>query len=259
MDPAFADVDVEALAEDMEGATFFIDQGLYEEAISELRELIDEYGEHPHLMARIESVKALLQEEGGEGSFDLDLDAGDIEIPAAPTGGGRMNIPRGESDAFQQFKDGVAKQVGEDDAETHFDVGIAYKEMGMFRDAISEFQAAMRPHNEVQCHVMIAHCHRDQGDTSEAINEYKTALYCEQISENEQVDLYYQMGVAYEGLDDPREAVYYYDKVARMVAGYRDVDARLAALQARADPSKSPSQNDVDSAFDELINADKQT
>lgn len=257
-DPAFADVDIEELDADMEGATFFIDQGLYEEAIGELRELIDDYGEHPRLMAKIELVKGMLQDDDGEPDpLAFDFDGDDIEIPVERDGGGRMNIPRGEEDAFQQFKDGVAKQVGEDDAETHFDVGIAYKEMGMFADAIGEFHSAMRPETEVQCHVMIAHCHRDQGDMSEAINEYKKALYCEQITDNEQVDLFYQMGVTYEELDDPREAVYYYDKVARLVAGYRDVDERLGKLQAKVNSSKSPTQNDVDSAFDELINADE--
>ncbi len=198
-------------------------------------------------------------DDDDEDPLALDLDDDEIEIPGEFADGGRLNIPRGEDDAFQQFKDGVAKQVGEDDAETHFDVGIAYKEMGMFSDAVGEFESAMRPHNEVQCHVMIAHCHRGQGDISESINEFKKALYCEQITENEQVDLFYQMGNAYEELDDVREALYYYDKVAHMVAGYRDVDERLGVLKAKDNPSKSPTQHDVDNAFDDLINADNES
>ncbi|MFH2007259.1 MAG: tetratricopeptide repeat protein [bacterium] len=250
-DPAFADVDVEALEEEMEDTAFFVDQGLYEEAIGLLRDLIEEHGEHPRLMAKIESIKGMMREEG---EADLSVALGQDVIQEERTG--RLNIPRKEADAFHQFKEGVAKQVGEDDAETHFDVGIAYKEMGMFTDAIGEFRAAMRPHNEVQCHVMIALCHREQQDLTEAINEYKKALYCEQITDHEQVDLYFQMGVAYEDLKDPREAMYYYDKVVHRVAGYRDVDDRLANLKAALDPTKSPSQNDVDSAFDELLGMD---
>jgi len=32
------------------------------------------------------------------------------------------------------------KEVGEDDYETHYDLGIAYREMGMIDDAIEEFR-----------------------------------------------------------------------------------------------------------------------
>ena len=45
---------------------------------------------------------------------------------------------------FAQFKKGVEEQVDEADSDTHFDLGIAYKEMGLLDDAISEFQVAMR-------------------------------------------------------------------------------------------------------------------
>ncbi len=41
---------------------------------------------------------------------------------------------------FEQFKAGVAAQVSESDAATHYDLGVAYKEMGLFTDAISEFE-----------------------------------------------------------------------------------------------------------------------
>lgn len=240
------DPQVALIRDEMEEADFFINQGLYEDAIQMLRDLIQEHGEHPLLMRRIEQVKAMLTDEG-----DLDELLQEEEQPEQPAR--RLAIPRGEADAFSQFKEGVARQVGEDDAETHFDVGIAYKEMGMVSDAINEFQAAMRPHNEVQCHMMIAVCYREQGDLSEAINEYKKSLYCEQITEVEQTDIYFQMGTAYEDLCDPKEAIYYFEKVNRLAGGYRDVRARLERLHGEVEEGKNPSQRQVDSAFDELV------
>lgn len=248
----------EDLAEEMAEADFFIDQGLLEDAISMLRDLVEEHGEHPALMAKIARLTAQLADEGDSLDSlgdDLEDALGDLEAPpeAEAPRGGRLNIPRKEADAFHQFKEGVAKQVGENDADTHFDVGIAYREMGMVRDAIGEFQAAMRPHNEVQCHLMIAQCHRDLGEPSESINVYKKALYCDQITEAEQVDIYYQMGQTYEALQDPREALYYYEKVSRIVVDYRDVEARLSTLRAGLDPTRAPNQKDVDTAFDDLL------
>lgn len=257
-----AEVEVpEDLAEEMAEADFFINQGLLEDAIGMLRDLIEEHGEHPALMAKIAGLTAQLQgEEGDEEMFDdLDMDGAlgnlseDEGEDAASPQSARLNIPKKEADAFSQFKEGVARQVGEDDAETHFDVGIAYREMGMLRDAIGEFRTAMRPHNEVQCHLMMALCHRDLGEQSEAINIYKKALYCDKITEAEQVDIFYQMGLTYESLSDPREALYYYEKVSRMASTYRDVEDRRDALKSAIDASKASSQKEVDSAFDDLL------
>src|SRR5690606_13385044 len=44
---------------------------------------------------------------------------------------------------FAQFKKGVAQQVAMEDSETHFDLGIAYKEMGLLDDAMSEFRLCL--------------------------------------------------------------------------------------------------------------------
>ncbi|MDX9999682.1 MAG: tetratricopeptide repeat protein [Polyangia bacterium] len=253
----------EALAEEMAEADFFINQGLLEDAIGMLRDLIDEHGEHPALMAKIAGLTAQLHgEEEGDGVFDdLDVEGafsglsedGSQEDHADAAPAFRPHVPTKEADAFSQFKEGVARQVGEDDADTHFDVGIAYREMGMLRDAINEFRTAMRAHNEVQCHLMIALCHRDLGEQSEAINIYKKALYCERITEAEQVDIYYQMGLTYESLSDPQEALYYYEKVSRMASSYRDVVERRDALKSALDSSRAAGQKGVDSAFDDLI------
>ena len=88
-----------------------------------------------------------------------------------------------------------------------------------------------------------------------AVNTYKKALYCEEITDAEQVEVYYQMGQSYEELEDPREAAYYYEKVGRQVQGYRDVAERLPRLRAAFAPSSQPHRQQVDTAFDELLGA----
>ena len=44
---------------------------------------------------------------------------------------------------FDAFKTGVERQLGEGDHEARYDLGIAYKEMGLLDDAIAAFQLAM--------------------------------------------------------------------------------------------------------------------
>ncbi len=45
---------------------------------------------------------------------------------------------------FEQFKQGIKEQVRSDDVATHFDLGIAYQEIGMFADAAAEFELVLR-------------------------------------------------------------------------------------------------------------------
>ena len=59
----------------------------------------------------------------------------------------------------------LEKPVDESDAETHYDLGLAYKEMGLYDEAIKAFEKALRaPGREVRCRLMIGMCHREQGN-----------------------------------------------------------------------------------------------
>jgi tetratricopeptide (TPR) repeat protein len=117
--------------------------------------------------------------------------------------------------------------VADDDSDTHFDLGLALKEMGIYSDAINAFEKVMdSPGKEVQCRLMIGLCHREQDSLSEAISQFKAGLYVGGISAAEKFSLYYEIGATYEGLQDPQEALYYYEMILKKEADYRDVAAR---------------------------------
>jgi tetratricopeptide (TPR) repeat protein len=46
-------------------------------------------------------------------------------------------------EVFDEFKKGLEKELGDEDSETHYNLGIAYKEMGLLDDAIKEFQTSL--------------------------------------------------------------------------------------------------------------------
>jgi len=120
------------------------------------------------------------------------------------------------------------------DFETHYDLGIAYKEMGLYNDAIREFEMiAQAPGREVLCHTMIGLCFSARGMLSEAISQFKKGLYVEGITDMETVSLYYELGQCYEKLGDPREALYYYEKVAKRDPKFRDVAKRVEAVKQK--------------------------
>src|SRR5690606_8436630 len=125
--------------------------------------------------------------------------------------------------------------IDESDAATHFDLGLAYREMGLLDEAIQAFtKVRAAPGREVQSLLLIGICQRDQGHLTEAINQFKAALYVERIAAAEKLGLYFEIGATYELLDDPQEALYYHEMVLKKDPGYRDVGDRVAGLRARA-------------------------
>ena len=162
---------------------------------------------------------------------------------------------------FEQFKKGVEEQIGLEDTDTHFDLGIAYKEMGLLDDAIKEFELAMKnPTRECICQTMIGLCLVEQGKLTEGISHFKRGLYAESKSEAEELGLYFELGHAYEMLQDPQEALYYYQKVAKRDPHFRGVDERVQNLTQPQQPEPVTAEplvlDDVDAAFDDLMGDD---
>jgi tetratricopeptide (TPR) repeat protein len=154
----------------------------------------------------------------------------------------------------------IEKGVTAEDFETHYDLGIAYKEMGLLDDAITEFKAVMKdPTREVQCHLMIGLCCLEKGQQTEAIGHFKKGLYVEGITEREALSLYFELGQAYEKLADPREALYYYEKVLKRDPRFRNVEKHIEHIRAGGDGHDAQGEaggEDVESVFGDLLGDD---
>jgi tetratricopeptide (TPR) repeat protein len=265
-----------SLEDDLDEADFFIQQSLFDEARAILESLLDRYPSHPLVNAKMRDLQALEQpagepphnprvtaemapvedpEEVVEVVSAPDLSA---ELPADLPGNTDAAIASEVDEPFELQKKGVIeKGVTAEDFETHYDLGIAYKEMGLLDDAVNEFKLCMKdPAREVQCHLMIGLCCLEKGQVTEAIGHFKKGLYVEGITERESLSLYFELGQAYERLNDPREALYYYEKVIKRDARFRNVEQRIEALRGGAEPQQSPpsaNPDDVDAAFDSLL------
>lgn len=162
---------------------------------------------------------------------------------------------------FEQFKAGVAAQVSDDDSDTHFDLGIAYKEMGLLSDARREFQVAMSdPRRRCLCWTMIGLVYLEEGQPRDAIEAFQSGLESPEKTAFEAIGLHYELGMACEqsGLDD--QARLHYDYVFQREPQFREVGARLQRLGGPSGISDQDlmleSMDDVNRAFDELIHQD---
>ena len=55
-------------------------------------------------------------------------------------------------EVFAKFKQGVKAQIADSDSATHYDLGVAYKEMGLLSDAAREFEIASQ-RSEARVHL----------------------------------------------------------------------------------------------------------
>src|SRR6478609_5435738 len=162
---------------------------------------------------------------------------------------------------FEKFRAGIRSQVSENDSATHYDLGVAYKEMGLVPDALHEFELAARdPQRECNCYAMIGMVYLEQGQLDRAVESYIRALRAADKTVEQEMNVYYDLGTVYEMKGKNQDALYYFQKIARRDPGYRDVSERLSALKPEPERLPVPAnaravgdQDDFDSVFDDLF------
>lgn len=133
---------------------------------------------------------------------------------------------------FQEFKKGVDREIGEDDYDTHYNLGIAYKEMGLIDEAIGEFQAAAKsPSKYIQASSMLGLCFMEKEFYQLAIKEFEKAIAAVGEGTEEYMGLKYDLGNAYEKAGMLDEALRIYTDVYGMDAKFREVTSRIERLR----------------------------
>jgi tetratricopeptide (TPR) repeat protein len=133
---------------------------------------------------------------------------------------------------FKEFKKGVEQQLDSEDYDTHYNLGIAYKEMGLIDEAIGEFQLASKdPKRAVECASMLGLCFLEKGMPQLAIKWYRKGLEMPEISQEEHVGLLYDLASAYQEVGDTENAQRAFMEVYGMNSNYRDIVTRIKALE----------------------------
>ena len=139
----------------------------------------------------------------------------------------------GFEDIFSEFKKRVDVQLEKEDADTHYNLGIAYKEMGLLDDAVREFQiAASDPKMEFDCYNLIGLCYMEKGTPQKAIDSFKKGLGLKDRKEEEYASMSYELGKAYELSGMAAEALAAYTETQKRSPGFRDVDSKVASLDS---------------------------
>ncbi len=148
--------------------------------------------------------------------------------------------PTGDEQAdFQEmlkrFKQGVADNVDEEDYESHYDLGVAYKEMGLIDEAIAEFQKALRGHsNRVRAYEALGQCFVEKDQYQVATSVLSRAVAVGEGDDHHLVGVLYLLGRATEALSRNRDALDYYQRVFAVDIEFRDVADRIRAIERKA-------------------------
>ncbi|HUS33291.1 MAG TPA: tetratricopeptide repeat protein, partial [Kofleriaceae bacterium] len=239
----------ESLVEDdLEEVDFYVSQGMYAEATESLRNLWERYPNHPLLIAKHREIESLQGSTSAEPELTGGTDALEIdEIEEVNADDLEEVDERGNRPAASKRKPTVMleKPLDESDAETHYDLGLAYKEMGLFDDAVKAFEKVLRaPGREIQCRVMIGVCFREQGNPNEAIQHFKQGLHANG-SDRERLSLYYEIGVTYEAMGDYGEALYYFEAVVKRDPHFADAAQRAESLRMQGGQATHPPDDDL--------------
>lgn len=137
-------------------------------------------------------------------------------------------------EVFGAFKKHVDETVGADDFRTRYDLGIAYKEMGLVDDAMEEFRAASRsPDLFRDACTMLGLCHRERGEYGEAVVWYRRALEGEEEETESLRGVRYDLAEVLLERGDVGDALALFREVLDSDPTYRDVRRYVHELQSK--------------------------
>ncbi|HEY4321840.1 MAG TPA: tetratricopeptide repeat protein [Gemmatimonadales bacterium] len=189
------------------------------------------------------ALRAMAPESTAEPTPDGFIDLGAMLIDDHPTSTRmRTEMPAvapDEQDTFRdalaEFKRAIDQNLPIEDHQAHYDLGIAFKEMGLLDEAISEFQKALRaPERRLRTSEALGESFFEQGRPAVAEAVLRGV---ENSSEGdaEKIGVLYWLGRALEAQGRRPEAIQYYQRIIAVDVGFRDATQRLSAPEAGAE------------------------
>jgi tetratricopeptide (TPR) repeat protein len=150
---------------------------------------------------------------------------------ATPTGDEQADF----DDMLRRFKQGVAANVDDEDFDSHYDLGVAFKEMGLIDDAIAQFQKALRSDtHRIRAYEALGQCFVEKGQYQVAVTLLGRAVQTTRVDDRVLVGALYLLGYACEQLRREGDALMYYQRVFAVDVDFRDVFTRIRALESQA-------------------------
>jgi tetratricopeptide (TPR) repeat protein len=131
-------------------------------------------------------------------------------------------------DTFASYTKG---DLDREDSESHYSLGLAYKEMSLFEDAIAEFSVASRsPERKIDCFILQALCFKESGKVAAAIKLLSQTLEEPDLTENQLVSIKYELALCHEEGGEQTVAKRLYSEIVTLRPDFSDAVVRLTRL-----------------------------
>jgi tetratricopeptide (TPR) repeat protein len=221
--------------EEIAEADLYSRQGLIDEAREILERLQNLFPENEEISVKLASLGQIKESEEKiehveekqkepvvtEGEI---LEAEEITEPA---------LESDVMDIFNEFKKGLEEKLGKEDCETHYNLGLAYKDMGLTDDAIREFQISRdNPKRFIPSSNMIGMCYMEKGLYPLAIDVLKDAIDKMEDTGESYWAMKYDLAEAYEKNENFKKALDLYTEVYEWNSKFRSVSYKINSLRA---------------------------
>ncbi|MGE5342832.1 MAG: tetratricopeptide repeat protein [Candidatus Omnitrophota bacterium] len=133
-------------------------------------------------------------------------------------------IEKNMMEIFEEFKKGVDEKIGQEDYDTRYNLGIAYKEMGLLEEAIHEFLISSKhPMKFFDSAGLLGMCFREKGMFGEAVSWFEKALETANRKKEEYLAVKYEMVLTLKLKEDYTTAKQILEEIIRVNPEYRNV------------------------------------
>ena len=174
---------------------------------------------------------------------DAFVDLGSMILDESSPRDTRMRIDRADpkeqdeqkefQEILEQFKRGIEQNLDSEDYQAHYELGIAFKEMGLLDEAIAEFQKALHsPEGRLRTSEALGICFYDKGQYGISETVLRRAVETVDAGDEAKIGLLYWLGRAAEAQGKELEAITSYERALAVDIRFMDLSDRMHRLAA---------------------------
>ncbi|MBW2503848.1 MAG: tetratricopeptide repeat protein [Deltaproteobacteria bacterium] len=216
---------------ELDEVEFYLHQRLYDKAENVLQTLLDQSPDDPLLREKLSAVNQLEATATSDEAADFSEFISKLDDEELFDDSNFLaDVPEGSSAG--EMTQRLASELDSEDTESHFNLGIAYKEMGLFDDAIREFEHASEDTDRrIDCLTLKGQCYLEQGEFDLAEKDFQDALSQDALNEEARMTIHYELGLLYQQSGRPLDAMEHFRVVAANDLFFRSVGEKLEALR----------------------------